>query len=328
MQKAAGSYNIVEFYDNHIVRKPISRLNSCEFENITIMLDYLEQCAFSFQTPIVLQYKCNDKEQFWIQSRIPGISVLHIIDGLNDNERVELAKDLAHCVLEIFNSSFSHCGVLVPTSDDKNTFSIGRPLYFGQSYCYSIFDALSSTNTPTDLLSFLTSRFSILFKTSGGNKHYQKFIEAANQKCDAVHFYHEPQNCILHKDLLERNILVHLENHTKISGIVDWDDSEIVPSEIAYTYIADLHELWQPQIAHDAFLETMETQIPFFNDTVTKMKTSGLMTLAYFAIFNEKIHTKEFLQNLDFLDDDDNEKQIICHRKSSCSAPQAVRNVN
>ncbi len=306
----SGSFNNIFEVDMSvqlIVRIPKTILMKCEFENISKTLHFLQMQSFSFKIPHLISYDSSFqnilKHQYWIQTKIEGIS-LQIQNVSTVKSRLQLTNNIAICLTELFKIPFTCCGGSL--IDNNNTSDdIGQPLFLNGSYVCSFKN--SRYKCATNLYTFLQKRFLSIQQSTGNNDLiYKYFWKLALKLLSNINFLHSfSTNCLSHNDFFPRNIIVDLNNHSQIKGIIDWDYAQILPCELAWSFIPcwlwnhilpikgyysnDKYMESDLKMLQDSFLTQMNISIQYFSDTVDKMTSSGLFVLGNIALYGNEI---------------------------------------
>ena len=272
---AGGSFNRVLTIDTtdhqYILRLPREDHPTRSTDILTniSLLHFLSSINIShLPIPKIISYDLTPNNplnsQYTLQTRLPGTPVDYVLDSLSLLQRCTLATQLATVLSKILTiDTFKGSGRLV--TDPKNTNNIRlappRVLLPPSDYAYSFAGALDQTGSdyvqeyspPTGLLNWYVDHFDLLKISAENNfnplislycqalkKLAVVLVETYIQECNKSDTVYSSRNCLYHPDIADRNLLVAVdleenESDLNITGVIDWDDTSVIPSEIAYT---------------------------------------------------------------------------------------------
>jgi len=323
--RCGGAYNSIVRVDianstGLVIRMPKEPLDPIQFTNLSSLSLFLSTKLKKVPLLIAADHTTDNAlgRQYWLQIRLPGQSLSHAFPTFNQAQRCFLAGEVASYLANIYRIRKRCCGRLVAAAPfvRRERGCIGRPQFVRWeeplmrtlgpgAYKYSKYD--QEYKAPTNLHEYLQTRFEEMAKTRGDllyvNMWKLALIYLPKEKSSKL-------NCLTHTDFYKRNILIEerglvlrlcalftkssLDGMPYISGVVDWDDCEVLPTELAYTQVPgwlwdepetdsrqdvlgyDIDEpITDPNRSEirDTFLANMEKELPGYLQTVRQIRT-------------------------------------------------------
>lgn len=291
-----------------VLRMPKEKMCRKRFMNLTAASWLVGQRLPSYTPKLILWDETQNNllgRQYWLETCVPGES-LHLQRIWSKVDRRALAFRLADFLADMFDVTFPNCGPLVARS--PTSAEVGNVQFMPADYpnvddigVGTLWRAVRDNNPPTDINSWFRSRFKAIESCRHDKKgvFFMKFARLLLSRRVAKS---DQRNCLVHPDFYERNIVYHLS--TQHASVVDWDDCEVLPSELAYFVPGWLWESvdsddpkrrvygYDPdkelkdeesKDVRDIFFERINSRIPGYVDVVRETRATGLIALGGLA---------------------------------------------
>ncbi|KUJ13248.1 uncharacterized protein LY89DRAFT_721299 [Mollisia scopiformis] len=237
-----SSKSVPSEYILHIPREP---LEARERQSIKDQVAILLHLTAYLPVANVLAYDYTTENailsQYVIQSRIPGSCVEAIYEGLDIEEKIEIAEQVAELIVKIESIELSAFGRLVqesPMPDSAHDLSQILNRNIGvQGYRQDL-----TKDMPTTSLKTLPELLRAMFKSHGvgdaGDEELVGYWDRLHLMLSEMESNGLLSNetitpRLTHWDLSSQNILVDKTDGVwKVTGVVDWDDAISVPEII------------------------------------------------------------------------------------------------
>ncbi|KAI0023758.1 hypothetical protein F4780DRAFT_785540 [Xylariomycetidae sp. FL0641] len=231
----------------------------------------------------------------WMMTtKIPGISMEQALkDGITQEQRLAIAKDLGRLYSEIFSVTNDHAGeILAVDSDSSSSGALGRVQPLGLSPNNPDFEFSLNKDSPFPLLTCedakVPSSEVLLVAMGESHKRHRDDIVLGDRLQETCDIYDEMDEmglfpddgiCLAHPDLYPRNIMVDLEGTARVTGILDWDETAFLPRFLANKPPA---WLWIPMVFEDSnqrddSLAVMKEDLESFGGVTSTPDTPEMM---------------------------------------------------
>ncbi|KZV85791.1 APH-domain-containing protein [Exidia glandulosa HHB12029] len=312
-----GSFNriigITMAPDSSSAQELILRVPRFESADITLQVQILAWLSRSTELPVPRVVAHDDAtdnplaEPYILMEKLQGVSLFHVMDAMNDEERLSMAEQVARLIGRIHTAPVpSGIGPLV--LGKQGHVCVGR--YLDDEDGDQNFD--DDAPAPTTFLAFLSTRFreqreycQTRWPEDAQRISYCDRLLYAAQTLLSSASEREERNVLFHRDIAARNILVHRtddDSDWAISGVLDWDDCAVAPAEVSFVCpgwlwagrgeppVSDSFDEndWDPDEPpydefsariRDTFVDAVEGILPGYMDTIRTSRARCLRQL-------------------------------------------------
>lgn len=263
----------------------------------------------SIPVPAVLHYDATSEnalqQPYVLMQRLKGESLHTARAQMDLHQTIQLAKTIARTIAHIHAQPVP-VGI-GPLHATEKGLLIGKYTDFGEYECPADY------SPPMTINQFLEDRFTEFANQWPHLPLLSSLYLGLRDISRGLNFPEPTRSVLFHRDFYPRNIIVHpfstdnsAEVQWEVSGVIDWDDCEVAPVEIAYACPA---WLWAhpdeesdqrgideidcdpdaPVLDDDcraikeAFMDEIERLLPGYMDVVRDIRRTPLKTLWNFA---------------------------------------------
>ncbi|EUC55023.1 phosphotransferase enzyme family protein [Rhizoctonia solani AG-3 Rhs1AP] len=256
--------------------------------NVSAQVCILRSLRPFFPVPEVESYDSGTDNSlegpYILMHRLPGQSLYDILEELDIDERCDMAKQIAQLIAKIHSFALPP-GVGPLYGDTEGNLRVGRsptspPWSEDKKIIEDLNDAGGRVLIPMTFSEFVTTRlaeFSADALRAGSGqefkvKLYDQLLHASNILLRT--FTLSDRIALFHRDLAPRNILVDRNGEGgswTVTGVLDWDDCEAAPYEIAGVWPG---WLWQSrgEVEMDFEENEWDPDIPVTNEESKRIK--------------------------------------------------------